>query len=169
MLQIRRAERCDAEAAFDIRFQAIQNQCSTVYTNAQVMAWTCVPLTDKYRSWVENDYHLACVNGLPVATGLINLQSGELEAIFVLPKFMGQGIGKKMVTHLEHLARKAGLAEIHLEATLNAESFYKRCGFTASAQAVYNSPSGLQLACVPMRKQLVGLTDLKYLECRAIR
>nr|WP_308452266.1 GNAT family N-acetyltransferase [Pseudomonas syringae] len=76
---------------------------------------------------------------------------------------------KKMVTHLEHLARNAGLAEIHLEATLNAESFYQRCGFTASAQAVYNSPSGLQLACVPMRKQLVDLTDLKYLECRAIR
>ncbi len=53
MLQIRRAKRCDAEAAFDIRFQAIQNQCSSVYTNDQVVAWTCVPLTDKYRSWVE--------------------------------------------------------------------------------------------------------------------
>ncbi|WP_044422978.1 GNAT family N-acetyltransferase [Pseudomonas syringae group genomosp. 3] len=159
MLQIRRAERCDAEAAFDIRFQAIQNQCSVVYTNAQVLAWTCAPLTDNYRSWVEKDYHLACVNGLPVATGLINLQSGELEAIFVLPRFMGQGIGKKMVAHLEHLARKAGLAEIHLEATLNAENFYQRCGFIGSTPAVHNSSSGLQLACVPMRKQLVDLTD----------
>ncbi|MEF9900418.1 MAG: GNAT family N-acetyltransferase, partial [Pseudomonas sp.] len=93
-------------------------------------------------------------------TDTINLQSGELGAIFVLPTFMGHGIGKKMVAHLEHLARKAGLAEIHLEATLNAENFYQRCGFTGSAQAVYNSPSGLQLACVPMRKQLVDLTDL---------
>jgi len=169
MLQIRKAERCDAEAAFDIRFQAIQHQCRTVYTNAQVMAWTCVPFTDKYRSWVEKDYQLACVNGLPVATGLINLQNGELGAIFVLPQFMGQGIGKKMVTHLEHLARKAGLTEIHLEATLNAESFYRSCGFTGSAQAVYNSPSGLQLACVPMRKQLIDLTGAKNLECHALR
>lgn len=87
----------------------------------------------------------------------------------MLPEFMGQGIGKKMVIHLEHLARKAGLAEIHLEATLNSESFYQRCGFTAGAQAIYNSPSGLQLACVPMRKQLVYLTDLKDLELRALR
>lgn len=167
MLQIRRAERCDAEAAFDIRFQAIQNQCSTVYTNAQVEAWTCVPLTDKYRAWVEKDYHLACVNGLSVATGLIDLHSGELEAIFVLPSFMGQGIGKEMVAHLEHLARDAGLTEIHLEATLNAVSFYQRSGFTGSAQAVYHSPSGLHLACVPMRKQLVNLNDLKEVECCA--
>lgn len=169
MLQIRKAERCDAEAAFDIRFQAIQHQCGTVYTNAQVVAWTCVPLTDKYRSSVEKDYQLACINGLPVATGLINLQNGELGAIFVLPQFMGQGIGKKMVTHLEHLARKARLTEIHLEATLNAENFYRSCGFTGSAQAIYNSPSGLQLACVPMRKQLVDLTDAKNLECHALR
>ncbi|RXT63081.1 GNAT family N-acetyltransferase [Pseudomonas syringae] len=154
MLQVRRAKRCDAEAAFNIRFQAIQNQCNSVYTHDQVVAWTCVPLTDKYRSWVEKDYYLACVDGVPVATGVINLESGELEAIFVLPSFMGQGIGKKMVTHLEHLAREAGLTEIHLEATLNAEMFYQRCGFTGSAHAVYISPSGLRLACVPMRKQL---------------
>ncbi|RMT17329.1 Acetyltransferase, GNAT family [Pseudomonas amygdali pv. mori] len=87
----------------------------------------------------------------------------------MLPKFMGQGIGKKMVTHLEHLARKAGVAKIHLEATLNAENCYQRCGFTASAQAIYNSPSEHQLACVPMRKQLVDHTDLKDLECRALR
>lgn len=130
MLQVRRAKRCDAEAAFNIRFQAIQNQCNSVYTHDQVVAWTCVPLTDKYRSWVEKDYYLACVDGVPVATGVINLESGELEAIFVLPSFMGQGIGKKMVAHLEHLAREAGLTEIHLEATLNAERFYQRCGFT---------------------------------------
>ncbi len=154
MLQIRRAKRCDAEAAFDIRFQAIQNQCSSVYTNDQVVAWTCVPLTDKYRFWVENGYYLACVDGVPVATGVINLESGELEAIFVLPSFMGQGIGKRMVAHLEHLAREAGLAEIHLEATLNAQRFYQRCGFTGSAHTLYISPSGLRLACVPMRKQL---------------
>lgn len=154
MLQIRRAERGDAETAFDIRFQAIRNQCSAVYTEAQVTAWTCVPLTEKYRAWVEKDYYLACMDGLPVATGVIDLETGKLDAIFVSPRFMGQGIGKGMITHLEHLARNAGLAEVHLEATLNAESFYQRCGFVGGPQAVYHSPSGLQLACVPMRKQL---------------
>ena len=154
MFLIRKAERPDAEAAFDIRLQAIQHQCSAVYTNAQVEAWTSVPLTDNYRSWVEKDYQLACFEGIPVATGLINLQSAELEAVFVLPTFMGQGIGKKMVSYLEHLAMEAGLTEIHLEATLNAELFYRNCGFEGSAHAVYTSGSGLELACVPMRKRL---------------
>ncbi|MDE1166507.1 MAG: GNAT family N-acetyltransferase [Pseudomonas sp.] len=155
MLHIRRATRSDARAAFDIRLHAIRQQCKAVYTDAQVMAWTCVPLTEKYRAWVAKDYYVACVNDRPVATGVINLDSGELEAIFVLPGFMGQGVGKKMIHFLEQLAREAGLAQVHLEATLNAQAFYQRCGFTAGAQAIYHSPSGLQLACVPMRKQLV--------------
>lgn len=155
MLQIRPAKRGDAQAAFDIRLQAIRYQCATDYTNEQVMDWTSVPFTDGYRAWVEKDYHLAWVDKVPVGTGLINFQSGELGAVFILPEFMGQGIGKSMVNYLEHLARETGLAEIHLEATLNAAAFYRRCGFIGEAQSVYNSPSGLQLACVPMRKQLV--------------
>ncbi|QKJ37280.1 GNAT family N-acetyltransferase [Pseudomonas sp. MPDS] len=162
MLQIRPAKQGDAQVAFDIRVQAIRHQCIAAYTNDQVMAWTSVPFTDGYRAWVEKDYHLASVDGVPVGTGLIDFQSGELGAVFVLPQFMGQGIGKRMVSYLEHLAREGGLAEIHLEATLNAAAFYRRCGFTAGAQSVYNSPSGLQLACIPMRKQLIdpGAYDL---------
>ncbi|MBV1811703.1 GNAT family N-acetyltransferase [Pseudomonas viridiflava] len=154
-LKIRHAFRSDAQAAFDIRYQAIRHQCKAVYSASQITDWTDVPLTDKYRTWVENDYHVAIVDGAPVATGLINFQTGELEALFVLPAFMGQGIGKRMLVYLEKLAREAGLTEVYLEATLNAEGFYQRCGFIGSAQAVYESPSGLKLACVPMRKQLV--------------
>ena len=154
-MKIRHALRCDAQAAFDIRHQAIRRQCNAVYSAAQITDWTDVPLTDKYRTWVENDYHVAIIDGVPVATGLINFQTGELEALFVLPAFMGQGVGKKMLVYLEELAREAGLTEVRLEATLNAEGFYQRCGFTGSAQAVYESPSGLKLACVPMHKQLV--------------
>ncbi|KAF1053595.1 MAG: hypothetical protein GAK43_01317 [Stenotrophomonas maltophilia] len=154
MLEIRRAERRDAEAAFDIRLQAIRTQCGSAYSAAQVMAWSSVPLTDHYRAWVAEDYYLGRVDGQPVATGVIDLRSGQMEAIFVLPAFMGQGIGPQMIVHLEALARAAGLSETHLEATLNAQDFYRRCGYAGEVQAIYHSPSGLQLACVPMRKSL---------------
>lgn len=156
MLQIRPARYNDAEAAFDIRLQAIRHQCISVYTPEQVHAWTQVPLTDRYRASVERDYHIAWWDALPVATGLIDFQSGELGALFVLPAFMGQGIGKAMVRHLERLALEAGLAEIHLDATPNATPFYKRCGYHGDAAGIYTSPSGLELACTPMHKRLIG-------------
>lgn len=154
MLTIRPAERKDADATFDIRTQAILNQCRTVYTQEQLKCWTDIPITEKYRNWVAKDYHVACLGGVPVATGFINFQSGELGALFVLPEYMEQGIGRRMVVYLEQLARGAGLSEINLDATLNAVEFYRRCGFGGTEQAIYHSPSGLQLACVPMHKTL---------------
>ncbi|MBK4995826.1 GNAT family N-acetyltransferase [Pseudomonas sp. S37] len=156
MLQIRPARYSDAEAAFDIRFQAIRHQCISVYTPEQVRAWTQVPLTEAYRASVEQHYHIAWWGDVPVATGLIDFQSGELGALFVLPAYMGTGIGKAMVRHLERLALEAGLTEIHLDATPNATPFYHRCGYQGEAEGIYTSPSGLELACTPMRKRLIG-------------
>lgn len=156
MLQIRPARYRDAEVAFDIRFQAIRHQCITVYTPEQVQAWTQVPLTDRYRARVERQYHIAWRGEVAVATGLIDFQSGELGALFVLPAFMGQGIGKAMVQYLERLALEGGLTEIHLDATPNATAFYHRCGYHGDVGGIYTSPSGLELACTPMRKRLVG-------------
>lgn len=129
MLQIRPARYSDAEAAFTIRLQAIRHQCITVYTAEQVQAWTQVPLTEQYRLSVERSYHIAVWGQASVATGYIDFQSGELGALFVLPAFMGQGIGRAMVQYLERLALEAGLCEIHLDATPNATSFYRRCGY----------------------------------------
>ncbi|UHC82082.1 hypothetical protein LS633_27470 [Pseudomonas sp. NIBR-H-19] len=44
--------------------------------------------------------------------------------------------------------------EVCLDATLNAVDFYRRCGYIGEGSAIYQSPSGLQLACVPMVKAL---------------
>ncbi|BAN48194.1 GNAT family N-acetyltransferase [Metapseudomonas resinovorans] len=159
MLEIRRAWRCDAQAAYDIRLQAIRHQCGTAYSAEQVRAWTAVPLSNWYRDLVESHFYLACIKGRPIATGMIDLEKGEIGALFVLPEFMKRGVGKNMIAHLEDLARAAGLTDVHLEATLNAVDFYQRCGFTGDVESTYQSPSGLQLACIPMRKSLVGTFD----------
>lgn len=155
LLSIRPASRPDAEAAFEIRRQAIRHQCSTVYTAEQISVWTGMPLTDGYRDSVEQNYHIACEDEQPVATGFIDLQSGEIGAIFVLPAFMGQGIGRRVLFHLEQLALEAGVVDIHLDATPNAAAFYRRCGYEGQTQAIYFSPTGLELQCVPMRKRLL--------------
>ncbi|MDP1249940.1 GNAT family N-acetyltransferase, partial [Klebsiella pneumoniae] len=62
--------------------------------------------------------------------------------------------GKAMLDHLENVARELAIEEVVLDATLNAASFYRRHGYTGDEQAVYHSPSGLQLACIPMTKRI---------------
>lgn len=57
-----------------------------------------------------------------------------------------------MMQHLETLARSAGLAEIRLDASLNAAPFYRSLGFSGDEVSLYHSPRGFSLACIPMVK-----------------
>ncbi|MBG8559463.1 N-acetyltransferase [Pseudomonas sp. FBF18] len=62
---------------------------------------------------------------------------------------------EQMLAFLEALARNLGLAQVNLDATLNAAAFYRQCGYVGEATALYHSPRGIDLACVPMTKVLV--------------
>jgi GNAT superfamily N-acetyltransferase len=85
---------------------------------------------------------------------MLDLDNNEIGALFVLPAFTGRGYGKAMLDHLESLARELAIEEVVLDATLNAASFYRSCGYVGDEQAIYHSPSGLQLACIPMKKRV---------------
>lgn len=156
MFDLRRAVHSDAQVAFDIRLRAIRHQFIGAYTAEQMLAWTAGAAEDGYDVLMDKYFYLGCVEGEPVATGMLDLEGGEIGAIFVLPEFMGRGIGLKILNHLEALARDLGLAGVKLDATLNAADFYRRCGYVGQEVSIYHSPSGLRLACVPMVKELVA-------------
>lgn len=154
MFEIRRATPSYAQTAFEIRLQAIRHQCIGAYTEEQMLAWTAGAAEDGYDVLMDKYFYLGCIEGEPVATGMLDLENSEIGAIFVLPGFMRERIGLKILSHLEALARGLGLEEVKLDATLNAADFYRRFGYVGDEPAVYHSPSGLQLACVPMVKGL---------------
>jgi N-acetylglutamate synthase-like GNAT family acetyltransferase len=56
-------------------------------------------------------------------------QSIELEMLFVLPEFIGKGIGKKLLIHAFENALKLKASNLTLLADPNAELFYKSQGF----------------------------------------
>ena len=154
MLEIKRATPEDANAAFDIRREAIRSQCIGAYTAEQMALWTRGSADDGYSTLMDKPFYLGWVNDEPVATGMLDLDNNEVGALFVLPQFTGRGYGKAMLDHLEALARELELAEVVLDATLNAASFYRACGYVGEQQAIYHSPSGLELACIPMTKRI---------------
>ncbi|KQM51932.1 GCN5 family acetyltransferase [Pseudomonas sp. Leaf15] len=154
MLEIKRAIPADAQTAFDIRLLAIRSQCIGAYTAEQMALWTRGKAEDGYDTLMDKPFYLGWVNGEPVVTGMLDLDNNEMGALFVLPEFAGRGYGKAMLDHLEKLARELAIEEVVLDSTLNAASFYRACGYVGEEQAVYHSPSGLALACIPMVKRL---------------
>jgi GNAT superfamily N-acetyltransferase len=58
----------------------------------------------------------------------------KMESLFVLPEWMGRGIGARLMAHALVEARKLGCTEMWLEADPYARDFYLRQGFQIFGQ-----------------------------------
>jgi GNAT superfamily N-acetyltransferase len=61
--------------------------------------------------------------------GTISLGSGKLHSMFVEPKRQGQGIGRRLVSHLETHAVNSGLSSLQLSSSITAKPFYEKLGY----------------------------------------
>ena len=156
---IRKAERGDAIAAWDLRNAAILAQCTGHYAEEQLSVWTAGEMTDDFVETVAQHWYVATVDGTVVGTGMLDCTTGQVDAIFVRPDHMGCGVGRAILTHLECFAAKSGLRRLTLDSTLNAAPFYRQCGFVGDQRSMYKSPRGILLACIPMAKQLSAQCD----------
>ena len=69
--------------------------------------------------------------------GTASLDGQALRTMFVLPDVQGRGIGRLLVQRIERVARERQLAILTVPATVTAESFYARLGFTAVREAYH--------------------------------
>lgn len=153
-VHIRKAGIDDAATSFAIRRDAIREQCRGHYPQDDLDIWMAGTMSETFARRVAEVFYVAIVDEMVVGTGMIDLASGRIDAVFVLPAYMGQGVGRAMVDYLERLAVEAGLGELQLESTLNAAPFYRALGFEGEGQSVYRSGLGVSIACVPMVKLL---------------
>lgn len=155
-LTIRKATADDAAEAWALRTVAIRHACRGLYADDLLELWTAGEITDDFVAFVVQQFYVATVNGAVVGTGFVDLDAGRVDAIFVRPEMMGQGIGRRIVAFCEERARRAGLAMLTLDATLNAAPFYRRCGFVGEKVGIYQSPRGISLDCIPMTKSIAA-------------
>jgi GNAT superfamily N-acetyltransferase len=152
LIKIRKARREDAQVAFDIRKNSILEKCTGSYSDEQLSIWTGGTASERFMGVVESHFYVATVDNTVAATGMVDTDTGMIDAIFVDPKHMGKGLAKLIIAHLEMLAKSAGLNALKLDSTLNAASFYRMHGFVGNEVSIYESPKGISLACVPMKK-----------------
>ncbi len=154
MISMRKAERNDAQAAWDIRNAAINSQCAGHYPPELLRIWTEGEMTEQFVTTVVDRFYVATLDDNVVGTGMIDLESGKVDAIFVHPSKMRLGVGKRILSYLENIALEAGLDHVSLESTLNASTFYRACGYIGETIAKFESPRGISLDCIPMKKGL---------------
>jgi GNAT superfamily N-acetyltransferase len=106
------------------------------YSDEQLKNWT-EELTVSEKMIQEMIVYKFISNDKPVGFYILNQPkevSIELEFLFVLPSFIGKGIGHQLITHAFSKAIALNCNQIHLVADLNAVPFYQSKGFTVIAE-----------------------------------
>ncbi|MBI1423108.1 MAG: GNAT family N-acetyltransferase [Gammaproteobacteria bacterium] len=115
MLRIQKAKRADATAALEIRNAAILNQCANSYSMDTLKIWTSGELSETFADAVEKHFYIAVHGNKIVGTGMINTETGKIDAVFVHPHHMREGIGRKIVEFPQEFALRHGLDRIYKE------------------------------------------------------
>src|SRR5579862_3624057 len=117
-LNIERLRAADEEAYFRLRRKAILAGCAGYYPQAQLEQWTDARTDGHLPDPLPEAFCCVRMEGQIIASGTIDIATGEVGAMFVLPEYCRRGMGRAMLLHLEGIARHSGLATIHLDASL---------------------------------------------------
>ena len=118
----------DAETVFDITKASIAGLAQDCYSPAQIENWMGGRTPRFYEDLIANGRMTVCLrNG--VVVGFVDAEPGEVTRLFLLPEAAGTGLGRRLLDIGVAQARADHSGPIRLEATVNAEAFYRRYGF----------------------------------------
>lgn len=155
MLTIRKAQQEDCQSIGSVHAAAVKGICTAFYTSEEIQAWSVPRKPESYEESVRSkEFFVAEKGGVIVGFGVLNQASAEVEAVYVSPEAGRRGIGLQVLRKLEERALSLGLAELRLNASLNAVPFYMRAGYVPQERSKYRLATGVEIACVPMVKSL---------------
>jgi putative acetyltransferase len=153
-LNLRPATEEDRRELWRIHSSAVEAQCPGAYTPREVRTWVDLLRPDGYlRPDVPRTVLVAEQGRHLVGFGQLDAELGELEALYVAPREAGHGVGSTLLSALELLAWRAGAKTVNLDASLNAEPFYRARGYLRLHAARRVLTPEVQLACVRMQKR----------------
>ncbi|WP_066379002.1 MULTISPECIES: GNAT family N-acetyltransferase [unclassified Anabaena] len=153
---LRPAQETDAWVLSAIHIAAIKALPTTFYNRQELLAWR------NYRNHPDGASILKHLK-LPTIwvaiaqeniTGFASYIADELIALYVHPHYQSQGIGRTLVEHFFHSAKQQGVDRVFTTASLYAEGFYLRLGFTPINTVPHHLGKGLIVPVIEMTKEL---------------
>jgi len=151
MIALLPASCADIPTLWELRTRALRSQCARHYDPVTLRTWAAAPAPATYPVLLAQGGGIkGCVNGELAGYAIIDRENNEVDAVFVDPRFGGQGVGKALLGALERMAVEP--ATLRLHASLNAVPFYEAAGYRAVKNTQYQHPSGILLDCVFMTR-----------------
>ena len=151
---IREATATDASQMWGVLKDAVRKLVAGPYTTAQVDAWIADENPASASRGLRSQRRQFVAVSQRRVVGFARIAGHEIEALYVHPEEAGRRIGERLLATLERSAMLRDVKTLHLDAALNAVSFYESAGYQALGPSAPVLDNGLALPCVRMRKVL---------------
>ncbi len=156
-VQLRTMSPNDVDEIIDVHRKSVYALCSKFYSEEQMKVWT-----DMFRGKFSvegikspGNIGLVALKDVEIiGYGFFNNQDKEVKGIYLIPDVANKGIGCKILSELESIAKKHGLDELVLNSTINAVAFYEKCGYQKIRDELFDLTEDCKLPCVHMAKSL---------------
>lgn len=158
---IRAAQLEDAATIHGLHIASVRALARSHYGPEQIEAWCGRRSPASYREPIERKVVLVAEQGGRLAGfGQLDPATATVEAVYVHPSCVGLGIGRALLQALEEAALALGLRALRLDASLNAEGFYRRAAYVPLAATEHELSPGVTIPCVTMTRCLLPATAL---------
>lgn len=140
-LSFRAARHEDAETVFSITKASIAGLGGASYSRDQIENWMGARTSAFYEELIAKGRMTVCEHE-GVVVGFVDAEPGEVTRLFILPEAAGVGLGRRLLKIGIAQARMGHSGPIRLEATINAEGFYQKCGFRSVGRGRFSHGLG---------------------------
>jgi GNAT superfamily N-acetyltransferase len=131
----------DAGTVFNLTKASIGGLAGTSYSQAQLENWMGERTPAFYEALIARGRMIVCERD-GVVVGFVDAVPGEVTRLFILPEAAGLGLGRRLLEIGIEQARLGHSGPVRLEATINAEGFYQRCGFRSIGRGHFSHGLG---------------------------
>ncbi len=132
--EVRQSVSSDSTMVVEVLQRSILDVCGRDYgyDKSILNNWIENKTVDNVTSWIHHAELLSfsCLSEKTViGFSLANIK-GEILLLYVLPAFVGKGVGKLLYSSMEDSLKECGVTRVVSHSTITAKPFYLKMGFT---------------------------------------
>jgi putative acetyltransferase len=153
-MKIRRSKLEDAKELAKLARTTIRTVNRRDHSNVIIDAWSKGNTAALYRTTQKDRIRFVTVENKRLTGFTDMLPDGELMSLYVHPDYLGTGLGKQLLAHIEKIAKAMGIKRIKCQSSVNAKEFYEKHGYKVTKPTWWTIEGVPPMRVYKMEKQL---------------